>query len=477
MPRVKRTSTSESKPKRRRAAALAAEAAVNQAEAYGVRVIPAQVTAGQNYWRVVSVRHLTPDENRGKHNVYVDAQDESGQRCRDAALRIGWTWEGRQSDQTAEPKPLDKPDNEPAGNVDVNLGQHIEAWIQGDGLPSDHVANMHTNHPDEPGPSGDLWNSVGHHSFHVVFQRARAEGQKPEPEPPPPPAFHFSVWPTEVRIVTQPFGVRPEYYAQFGLPGHEGVDIAAPIGSRIFCVAPGRVKMLHPDPAGHAYGTHVRVLHDQGYETIYAHLQSLQVVEGQAVQAGQVLGLADHTGNASGDHLHLTLKHQGETLDGYPNNIVDPTRFLEPLLTATVDGAAYVTDKVPDGSTFPPNSSFPETWRMRNTGTSAWGAGYEMALFGGDALGAPPSVPLPACDARTGGRHQRHLPHASQGGALPERVALPQCVRRLVRRPGLGGYPGQRVPARWAPDHGPRQAGRRRQCADRSAFRRHLTPG
>ena len=79
MPRAKRTSTSESQPTRRRsaasavAAAVAAPAAVNQAEAYGVRVAPAQVTAGQNYWRVVSVRHLTPDENRGVTTQAVGA--------------------------------------------------------------------------------------------------------------------------------------------------------------------------------------------------------------------------------------------------------------------------------------------------------------------------------------------------------------------------------------------------------------------
>ena len=65
MPRAKGTSTSESQPKRRRTAASASAAVVNQAEAYGVRVTAAQATAGQNYWRVVSVRHLTPDENRG----------------------------------------------------------------------------------------------------------------------------------------------------------------------------------------------------------------------------------------------------------------------------------------------------------------------------------------------------------------------------------------------------------------------------
>ena len=52
---------------------------------------------------------------------------------------------------------------------------------------------------------------------------------------------------------------------------------------------------------------------------------------------GQVLGLADHTGNVFGDppdHLHLTLKHAGESAPGYPSNIIDPTPFLQPLLHA-----------------------------------------------------------------------------------------------------------------------------------------------
>ncbi len=339
MPKAKRNTPSKGKRSRKAAAETAAAALVNLAESYGVQVVPAQVAAGQSYWRVTGVRHLTPDENRGRHNVYVDALDESGHRSREVALRIGWTWDGRHPDEPADPKPLDKPDDEPAGTVDIFSGQRIEVWIEGDGLASDHVANLHTDHPDEPDPSGELWNSRGHHSFHVVFQRtakpAEDGGSGVEPQP---AAFRFEVWPTEFKVVTQPFGANPQDYAPFGLPGHEGVDIRAKVGTKILCVAPGQVKLVHRGTPPHNYGIHVRVLHAGGYETIYGHLQSAAVVEGQQVAAGQVLGLADNTGNSRGDHLHLTLKHHGETFDGYPGSIVDPTPFLAPLLAG--EGAA-----------------------------------------------------------------------------------------------------------------------------------------
>lgn len=66
--------------------------------------------------------------------------------------------------------------------------------------------------------------------------------------------------------------------------------------------------MVLPSVTGHNYGIHVRVQHAAGYETIYAHLQTTLVKPGQPVTAGQVLGLADSTGNSRGNHLHLTLK-------------------------------------------------------------------------------------------------------------------------------------------------------------------------
>jgi hypothetical protein len=144
--------------------------------------------------------------------------------------------------------------------------------------------------------------------------------------------FKFEVWPTEFRHINQYFGANPQNYAQFGLPGHEGVDVYAPGGSKVFAVAAGRVGFVRTAPTGHNYGIHVRVDHQDNYQTIYAHLQQALVQVGQVVQAGTVLGLADNTGNSFGDHLHLTLKKIGSNYQNWPHNIHDPLPFLLPLI-------------------------------------------------------------------------------------------------------------------------------------------------
>lgn len=164
---------------------------VNQAAQYGARVQPADVPAGSLYWKVVNVRHLSPDENRGKHNVFVRVLDENGARVRDPNLRIGWTWEGRREDERADPKTLDKPDGELGfGDVDLFKGQHTEVWIEGDGLPGDHVLNLHTDHePAEKTADGQDGNTRFHHSYLVTFQRTRqAEAAMPAPAPQEPGA-------------------------------------------------------------------------------------------------------------------------------------------------------------------------------------------------------------------------------------------------------------------------------------------------
>lgn len=68
----------------------------------------------------------------------------------------------------------------------------------------------------------------------------------------------------------------------------------------------------------------------------------------------------------------------------------------EPPSSPTTDSATFIADiTIPDGTVLSPNQSFVKTWRLRNTGTSTWGAGYQLAFVGGDQLGAPGSVDLP----------------------------------------------------------------------------------
>ena len=148
------------------------------ADKYGVKIVAAaDVADGETYWRVIGVHHLLPRENFSEHNVFLEVLDEQGVRIKKPQIWAGWTWEGRQPNQPANPVPLDKPDNEPIGNIPMFFGQIVSVWIDGDSPTaqdkSDRVEGLSTDHPDEPLPDGTVLNSVGHHSFYVVFQRTR----------------------------------------------------------------------------------------------------------------------------------------------------------------------------------------------------------------------------------------------------------------------------------------------------------------
>ena len=131
----------------------------NEAEAYGVSIEPADVGLGESYWRIVTVRHLTPEENRGKHHIFMDFLGDYGEPISGPRLRV--TWEGGEETVVSE----DKGPSEPAANFPIWKGQICNVEVLD--LPSDHVSNLHTEHPDEGGG-----NTLYHHSFHVVWQRA-----------------------------------------------------------------------------------------------------------------------------------------------------------------------------------------------------------------------------------------------------------------------------------------------------------------
>jgi murein DD-endopeptidase MepM/ murein hydrolase activator NlpD/uncharacterized protein YgiM (DUF1202 family) len=145
-------------------------------------------------------------------------------------------------------------------------------------------------------------------------------------------APQFSLrWPVDSHRINQFFGENPNSYKPFGLPGHEGLDLFAPSGANVYAGADGEVYRAG-HPKGHPYGLHVRIRHEFGgkvYHSIYGHLSKILVESGQQVSAGELIGLADNTGNSFGSHLHLTLKVEGESTPGYPSNIVDPWPYLQ----------------------------------------------------------------------------------------------------------------------------------------------------
>ena len=142
--------------------------------------------------------------------------------------------------------------------------------------------------------------------------------------------FAFEAWPTDSKFITQPFGARPDYYRQFygDDRGHQGIDIAAPLGTYIMAVAPGkviRVSDKKSDGSPSNLGWHIVIEHAGGWQTLYAHLEIVTLVEvGDFVLADESIGFSGNTGNSSGPHLHLTLR-------GPDGDIVDPKPYLEAI--------------------------------------------------------------------------------------------------------------------------------------------------
>ena len=87
--------------------------------------------------------------------------DSNGKRLNE---EIEWGWEGQKPNQITRPVKLDKPINEPAGNISLDWGQVV--WARVKGKSSDKVIGITTNLPDE-GP--EHWNTIGHFSYFVVW--------------------------------------------------------------------------------------------------------------------------------------------------------------------------------------------------------------------------------------------------------------------------------------------------------------------
>ncbi len=95
--------------------------------------------------------------------------------------------------------------------------------------------------------------------------------------------------------------------------GHRAIDIAHSVGAAIVASDSGYISFAGWTDIG--YGYLIVVDHANGYQTYYAHLSNMFVVEGEVVSAGQVIGAMGNTGNSTGPHLHFEVRY-----NGYPTN-------------------------------------------------------------------------------------------------------------------------------------------------------------
>lgn len=116
-----------------------------------------------------------------------------------------------------------------------------------------------------------------------------------------------SQWPTAGGEITSYFGGRPNPFGGYEGVWHSGIDIGNYYGAPVYAAAAGYVQQ-----SGWygGYGRYIRISHDFGLQTAYAHMSSLAVSAGSYVKKGQIIGYVGSSGYSTGPHLHFeVLKH------------------------------------------------------------------------------------------------------------------------------------------------------------------------
>jgi len=117
-----------------------------------------------------------------------------------------------------------------------------------------------------------------------------------------------------IRIASR-FGMR--MHPVYNVPKmHYGIDFTAKTGTDIYATGDGVVERVRKSYSG--YGKHIIIYHGFGYKTLYAHMHSFSVKQGQKVKRGDIIGKVGNTGTSTGPHLHYEVIRNDRKID--PSN-------------------------------------------------------------------------------------------------------------------------------------------------------------
>jgi murein DD-endopeptidase MepM/ murein hydrolase activator NlpD len=122
-----------------------------------------------------------------------------------------------------------------------------------------------------------------------------------------------TMWPLNGRLLSR-FGERSDPFSGEGAL-HTGVDISAAMGTPVHASADGIVARAEYSGG---YGRMVVIDHGNGMHTWYAHLSKYEVVPGQEIRRGEVLGYSGASGKVTAPHLHFEVRLGGSAVNPYP---------------------------------------------------------------------------------------------------------------------------------------------------------------
>jgi len=125
------------------------------------------------------------------------------------------------------------------------------------------------------------------------------------------------MFPLQTRFITSYYGMRRDPFtgaSQF----HNGIDFRANTGTTVMASFDGVVEVIGEN---WLYGRHIILTHSNGYKTLYAHLNSFSVRQGERVTRGRKIGEVGSTGYSTGPHLHFGIYDRN-------NNLINPLELL-----------------------------------------------------------------------------------------------------------------------------------------------------
>ena len=123
---------------------------------------------------------------------------------------------------------------------------------------------------------------------------------------------------------------------------HAGIDFSARTGTPIQATGNGKViKVKNSGRRG--YGKHVIIDHGYGYETLYGHMSSIDVKQGQTIKKGQVIGKVGSTGTSTAPHCHYEVHYKGKAVNpiDYVLDGLSPKEYQELVRLAELDNQSF----------------------------------------------------------------------------------------------------------------------------------------